>query len=375
VQRRSLLSLVCCIVFAGALAVAAAMPAGAVQPFGQVVTVVQPGGAFDMASGDAVVGSDGMVRGFVEFEGGTLGDDRPITYYEGSGTHWTTLPSPYRGAVMGVAWDGSATYLLYAAGDGIRITKHTASGFTGGRVISPYDGNLSPSGDVVAAGGNWWAVWNEPVGPGGEFAQTDLFQALTLGRGHFHDGINRQRITFDPLMDGNPSLTLAPDGGSGGHAVLAWTRDDGMRGESSAIRFARAAFDGRWSSQLYRTGGHWAAAPDLFTYGPQVFAAYQLDGRIIQATNPPAGVVTNRFRTPGGGPRVASSYGHTFVAWTSLRGQIMVGEATGAGVNTELNLTPTAGEQQLVSISGRTGKATVLAVSFGTHRLWACSQR
>jgi hypothetical protein len=372
-RRRSLSIVVGALALVGALMTAA--PAGAVQPFGPVVTVTQPGCSFDWASADTVVGGDGVVRGFVEFEGGGCGQARVIHYVEGAGGSWSSTPSPYRGVVLAAAWDGSASYLLYAASDGIRITRRTAAGFTPGRKLSSrgLGSVIYPTGDVVAAGGNWWAVWSEPVGAGGEFAQTELFQALTLGRGHFHDGIGRQRITTNGLWDGAPSLTLAPGGGSAGQVVLAWTRDDGPRGERSAIRFAKAAFDGRWTSQAYRAANP-AFSPDLFTYGPQVFVAYAVGDHIIAATNPPSGVVSNRFLRRGYYPRVGSSAGRTFVGWTSNGGHVMVGEATAPGVATEQDLTPTAGQQLLLSISGRTGKATVLAVSFGTHRLWARTQ-
>jgi hypothetical protein len=51
-----------------------ATPAAAVGPFGPVVTVVQAGCRPDgSASGDSVVGSDGIVRGFVSFTGGNCG--------------------------------------------------------------------------------------------------------------------------------------------------------------------------------------------------------------------------------------------------------------------------------------------------------------
>jgi hypothetical protein len=372
-RRSRLLVVAACLALVGALM--AATPAAAVQPFGPVVTVTQPGCSFGAVSGDSVVGSDGIVRGFVEFEGGGCGTGRVIHYIEGAGGSWTSTPSPYRGIVLGVAWDGTATYLLYAANDGIRITKRTAAGFTAGRRISSrgLGGAVVPSGDVVAAGGNWWAVWTEQVGPGGEFAQTDLFQALTLGQGHFHNGIGRQRITANPLWDGDPSLTMAPGGGSAGQVVLAWTRDDGPRGERSAIRFAKAAFDGHWTSQAFGAQNP-ASSPDLFTYGPQVFVAYAVGDHIIAANNPPSGVVSNRFLIRGHGPRVGSSAGRTFVGWTSRSGHVVVGEATAPGVHTDQDLTPTAGPQQLLAISGRAGKATVLAVSFGTHRLWASTQ-
>ena len=38
-------------------------------------------------------------------------------------------------------------------------------------------------------------------------------------------------------------------------ALVDVIRNDGARGQQSAIRYARAAFDGRWSSQSYPTGG------------------------------------------------------------------------------------------------------------------------
>jgi hypothetical protein len=283
--------------------------------------------------------------------------------------------SPYRGRVLGVAWDGTATFLLHLDPSGVRITKRDGTVFTPGRVISAVqEGAVPTRGDVVAAGGQWWAVWNEQVGPGGEFAQNELFQALTLGQGHFHNGINRQRITFVTSLDDlQPSLTLLPGGGSNGQAMLAWVRQDIAQGEFGVIRVARAHFDGRWTSQAYTPSNRLADSPDLFTYGPQVFAAFVLGGRVTQATNPPASLITNLFGT-GSDPRVGSSAGKTFVAWTTPGQHVRIGEATGAGVATQQDLTPGAGPQRLVSVSGRLGKATVLGFSFVTDRLWARTQ-
>jgi hypothetical protein len=350
-----------------------ATPAAAVGPFGPVVTVVQAGCRPDgSASGDSVVGSDGIVRGFVSFTGGNCGTNPLIRYFEGSGASWTSIVSPYRGRVLGVAWDGSATFLLHTDGSNIRITKRDSSGFTPGRVLSTHFGErFVPSGDVIAAGGRWWAVWSEQVGSG-LAAQNDLFQGLTLGQGHFHDGINRQRITFVGLDDTEPSLTFVPGGGSNGQAMLAWHRQDIPLG-GNVIRVARAHFDGRWSSQSYTPANRQASSPDLFTYGPIIFGTYVLDNQIIQATNPPASLITNSFST-GYGPRIGSSGGRTFVAWTSLVQHVHVGEATAPGVATQADLTPTAGPQQQVSVTGRAGKATVLGISFVTNRLWARTQ-
>jgi len=98
-----------------------------VGPFGPVVTVVQAGCRPDgSASGDSVVGTNPL-----------------IPYFEGSGASWTSIVSPYRGRVLGVAWDGSTTFLLHTDGSNIRITKRDSSGFTPGRVLSTTAANGS----------------------------------------------------------------------------------------------------------------------------------------------------------------------------------------------------------------------------------------
>ena len=174
-------------------AVGLAAPAAAVAPFGQVVTVASAGCNFDGVTGDAVVAANGVVHGFVAFAGGGCAANPLITYFEGSGSSWTQVTSPYRGRVLGVAWDGTATYLLHADGANIRVTTRVGSTFTGGRLLSASgsSGATLPSGDVVALAGKWWAVWDEQVGPPNEFTQRDLFQAYSIGAGHA-----RQRITF-----------------------------------------------------------------------------------------------------------------------------------------------------------------------------------
>jgi hypothetical protein len=378
--RRALIALLGCLIVLAAQAI----PAAAVGPFDAPVTVLEPGCNFHGQRGDAVVGGDGIIRGFIAFTGGDCDPTSPIWYFQGAGTRWTTIRSPYRGSVLGVAWDGSATYLLYAATDGVRITKRTGSEFTGGRRIS-HTGGLQgrfPTGDVVALGGNWWAVWAEPVPPGNEIR---LFQALTIGRGHVHDGLRRRQVTFGDaglsVMDTSPTLTLAPGSrASSGQALIAWAGTDG---DATWTSFTRAGYDGRWRLPQTWSAALYAGSPDLVTYGPNVFGAYwffDVDrSRLVAVTNPqatsPPRRITSMFRGTGRDPRIARSHGRTFVAWTTPRGQLMVGETTAPRAVSELNLTPAAGPQRLIAITARRGQATVLAVSPRTDRLWAATQR
>lgn len=75
---------------------------------------------------------------------------------------------------------------------------------------------MTPTADIGAEGGKWWAVWTEQVGPGGEFAPQQLFQAKTFGT-----AADRRQITFtgSDIDNTEPSISL-----DGNDAVLAWTR-------------------------------------------------------------------------------------------------------------------------------------------------------
>jgi hypothetical protein len=334
-----------------ALLVAVALPARAVGTFGPSVTVVPSPCSFVFADADAALGSDGLTRGFVTYNGPGCASE--IWYFQGSGSSWSRQLSPYRGVVLGVAVDGVDTYLLYVASDGVRITKRTAAGFTPGRRLSTVGtgGAVEPRGDVIATGGTWWAVWHEPVGPGGEFAQFELFQAKTYGT-----DLGRQRITTNPLWDSDASLAKRPGGG----AVLAWERNDGPRGETSDIRVATSA-DGAWTSRAFATAGSLNTQPDLFTAGTRTYATWIRDGRAVEADNTSGVFRSHTFATPASfRPRVAVSLGRVFVIWTTEPPRAFFAErVAGAWSGTFLSDPDRPG----LAVTGRAGKATVLMLS------------
>ena len=74
-----------------------------------------------------------------------------------------------------------------------RNKRSHAGTFFPTRVLSSVaaDQVVTPTADIGAVGGRWWAVWTEQVGPGGEFAPQQLFQAKTYGTAADH-----QQITF-----------------------------------------------------------------------------------------------------------------------------------------------------------------------------------
>jgi hypothetical protein len=357
---------------AAGLVVVAGAPAQAIAPFGPISTVVNPACDFEMAYGDAAVSSTGTVRGFVSFSGGGCGTTRTIRYFQGKGSTWSSAVTPHRGIVLSTTHDSTGVYLLFGASDGVRLAKRSFGGsWLFNKRLSPKGidtGAVYPQGDVVASAGKWWAVWTEQVGPGGEFAQQDLFQSSTFAS----PALSRRRITSSNDDDVEPTLTLRPSGAGG---FLAWTRNDGAAGLRSAVRVARAPMSGGWSAKQLSAD---ASSPDLTTRGSTIYLAYERAARVTVDYDPWTTPTTANLSAVGTGyrPRVSVSGGHAFVGWntTTAPNHVVVADRV-SGAVTQSNVTAgVATDQQLVRVLSTGGKATVLVVSYGSHRLWARSQ-
>jgi hypothetical protein len=127
-----------------------------------------------------------------------------IWYFQGSGGTWTRAQGTLRGRVLAAADDGSSTFLLYQSSTGVWIAKrpHTGGLADVQRVSSATQGGgPRTAGDLVAFTDQWWAVWTEQVGPGGEFAPQKLFQSKTIGAGDCIDPIVKQQIIINPTVD------------------------------------------------------------------------------------------------------------------------------------------------------------------------------
>jgi hypothetical protein len=338
------------------------------------VTVVPAGCDFDSVTGDAVVNRDATTRGFVSFHGSDCGERGSIWYFQGSGTSWTSARTSLRGRVLAVADDGSWTFLLFQAADGIWITKRSHDGTpTPGRRLSAFAGsNPYPQGDLVAFTNQWWAIWTEQVGPGGEFAPMQLFQGKTIGAGDCIDPINRQRISFNRGNDESPSLVLKPASAGASGADLVWSRNDGAQGQSGHIWLASADCTARWRSRQLSFAGQVDLEPDMFRYGNVNHVTWMRDELRIVYVNNGSGTYRGRtFLTRGVQPRVAASMGNAFVAWQNLNRHPFVAVYRN-GQWAGRDLTPTANTQQLVvAVTAARGFGTVLAASLGSNRLYA----
>lgn len=150
------------------------MPARAIGSFGPPVGVYDPPCAFDGFSVDAAHDTAGVAHGFAQL---WCGEDLTIHYFEGSGGTWTQEATPYRGFVMGVAWDATGTYLLYLdvrQGQGVRITTNSLRDWGPTLALTP--GSTFPLSLIWVRGGPRTAsrrprptsagAWAAPAAPG-----------------------------------------------------------------------------------------------------------------------------------------------------------------------------------------------------------------
>jgi hypothetical protein len=366
-MRRRLLTILSIALLVGVVAVPAK---AAIGP----VTVVQVGCDFEDVTADAVATSGGLTRGFVSFHGGSCADVGLIFYFQGSGGSWTRAQSPLRGRVLAAADDGSSTFLLYQGSSGIWVAKrpHTGGLANVQRVsTATQGGGALTAGDLVAFTDQWWAVWTEQVGPGGEFAPSLLFQSKTIGAGDCIDPIVKQQITFAG-NDERPSIVLKPASAGASGADLFFSRNDGAQGTRGHIRTGSADCTASWAFRRLSFAGDIDLNPDAFRSGPgNNHLTFQRDGDNIVYLNNASGAYRGRqFVTPGVQPRVTTSQGVIFVAFKDFRQHPFVAIYRG-GAWSGRDLTPGAGDQQVLAVTATGGRGTVLAASQASDRLYA----
>jgi hypothetical protein len=368
-MRRRLLTILSIALVVGALAAPAR---AAVGP----TTVVQVGCDFADVTADAVVTSGGLTRGFVSFHGGGCADVGLIFYFQGSGGTWTRAQSPLRGRVLAAADDGSSTFLLYQSSSGVWVAKrpHTGGLVNVQRISTRgLGGAVFSAGDLVAFTDQWWAVWNEQVGPGGEFAPLKLFQSKTIGAGDCIDPIVKQQITVNPSLDDErPSIVLEPASAGASGAELFFARTNGAAGTSGHIWRGAAGCDADWSFRQLSFAGQVDVNPDASRSGVgNNHVTFQRDGSHIVYLNNSSGTYRGRqFATPGVEPRVTTSQGVVFVAFRDFRQHPFVAIFR-SGAWSGRDLTPGAGGQLVLAVTASGGRGTVLAASFSSHRLYA----
>ncbi len=352
-MRRLPLAIALCL----SLLLAGAAPAGAVGPFGPDIILANciPG---PMA---ASIASDGTTSGFIPCTGG-IGDGA-ISYFEQKpGSPLFREGSPYTGKVLATAWDGvDALYVVFTQGSDLKIAKRIKSTGAFSATTLLATGSDRFTADVVASAGKWWAVWSRQVGPGGEFAQTELFQRHTLLGTQPATQITATAASID---DGEPTL-----GYSAGKVTMLWTRtySPAIPGQSD-LRIATNTGSG-WSSSTFTTGGYTNHRPDSLTVNGHTYVAWQRDNKILEADNSSGPYVSHTFAGSGVGPKIGASLGKVFVGWTIGidEYQRFYLEERSGGVWTGAVLSGFPGGA--VAVLGQGGKARVIYAEDERHHL------
>jgi hypothetical protein len=370
-RRRPLLLV---LALAAALLPAAAAPAGAVTPFGPIVTVMPaPAGcAVDHVDGDAEISPfNGVIRGFANFSGSGC-DQNAIWFFGGSGSSWTFQQTPYRGKVM-AAGEYSASYVLFSSGSGIHLGKRgiaTGAYLTPPRQLSAtIPGAVRPQGDVLAGPGHtWWAVWSEQVGPGGEFAQTELFQAKTYGA----PDLPRTQVTNHPDNDHQPALAFKPGGGG----ELVFVRDDAFGGGPtySHIRLATASGNsGAWAGRQFAVIGlnHGPAIDTTPGTGGHTYVSWIRDQRPFESDDRSGAFQAHAFVGGSFTTDVDASGGQVHVVWPQSGDGTVLAERGAGGGWTKATVSSVESRLGPLVLS-RSGRATVLMAS--ATRIYARTQ-
>jgi hypothetical protein len=227
--------------------------------------------------------------------------------------------------VLAVAWDGQgAAYVLFQHGSALLLGKRVeATGaYAPATTLSSGSGVVSFTGDVVAANGLWWAVWSEQVGPGGEFAQLELFQRHTLLG---VQGRTRITTTADNVDDFEPTLAYA-----GGRVTMVWSRatNPAVPGPTD-LRIAEST-GGAWLSRPLASLGQFNEDADVAVNAGVTWVSWTRDGAVVVADNTGGAFHSRTLTTAGAESTVAISGSNTFVAWYAYNAdRVVLAERSG----------------------------------------------
>jgi hypothetical protein len=317
-------------VVSAALMLVGTAPAAAVGPFTSPETLV-PG--CSRGVGDAAIAADGTSRVFANCTGTSSG--RIWFFRDRPGSAPFREVSPYIGIVYAVAWDGlDTTYVVFQTGGELKIGKRVESSgaYSPLTTLTSTGANATLfTADVVASNGLWWAVWSEQVGPGGEFAQTELFQRRTLLG---VQGRTRITTTAANTDDSEPTLAYA-----NGRLTMVWTRATNPAVPGPADLQIAESTGGAWTTaRLFASLGDLNSDPDVAIYAGATWVTWVRDGRIVVANNIGGAFHSRTFAAPGSGPTVAVSGSHAFVGWyaTGADRAVLAELASGVWTSTQV---------------------------------------
>lgn len=344
-------------ILAGSAMLFSTASAIAVVPFGAPEQISNCGGGLAI---HADIDDDGVVHGFHGCAGsGHFGvdADADIKYFSstsGSPVSWRT--TAYHGRAVAAAWDGAGSlYLLYRQADALKLGSRTPRGqYTAPITLATGIIEGDTDGDLVAAAGQWGAVWARSVTRGG-LSTSQIFQAgPLLGKGisQITTALGRQNNSWPALAHENGRTTLVFTRSAGAPLVAP-----------SDLVVARTTGTG-WKPVTFGSAGVHNLRPDVAMSGGYTYLAWHRDGRTVEADNESGAFVeyTNIF-TPnvaGAATRISVSGGTVTVGWSmgnSGGTPLMVMQRDAAGWTTDA-VPDGGGMNELLS---HQGKATLLS--------------
>jgi hypothetical protein len=346
--RRGLMAVVLGALLGPVLATVTAAPAAASWTTAAPATLVSFGCKSTVRSVDAALDSAGTLHTFATRLGGTCSGSR-IRYAKRTGSTSTALSSPYTGTVLAVAADSTGAWVLFRHRTGTRLGHRTATGWDASQLLSPQGAR---SGDLVARDGLWWAVWSE-VTTG---TRASIFEARTIG-----GTVGRTQVTFLAATDTAPALAVR----ASGPAFLAFARRAESTGQHEVLIFNRATPTDPWSPLFTTTDGD-NHEPDVIALNDtSVYAGWRHGTRIVTATNGTGSFVTRTHPNAGARPRLVTSRGRVFLAFTRSTSPLHVMLSERAGdLWIQRDITPDVGlDRRAAAVVARSGDARVVVDS------------
>jgi hypothetical protein len=347
-----------------AVLLSASTVGAAIRPFNPPQTVV---GGCASDSGDSVMTASGTLFGYARCQ------NNVIRFFSRNpdGTVNPSEATGFTGRVLGVAYDSTASYVLFTTAGDIRIGKRTNAGVFSSRTVDGgADSGPLTSGDVIAKDGQWFGVWSKQVTTSNGLTHNRLFSAGSA--------VSVRPVTTSAALVEDIQPTLAY---SGSVPVLIWGRIvDPFTGFSDLYKAKFLA--GNWEApQVFASAGEGNLQPDIAIAGGRTFVTWVRDGYIWVASNATSsGSFSSRmFNTGGYGPNVAASttsgfVDHIFVTWTrfltpsSPRGLVFFAEsASGGSVHmTWDGATVAPVDTRAIGVGGAGTKATVSYLSLSS---------
>ena len=234
-------------------------------------------------------------RGFEHTFANCTRNSTNLSYLDTVSGHVRKFTTSYAGTVLAVAQEHTGTYVLIADAQSV---LYVAKRDTSGSFLPPHRlGPTTGSTALIAADGQWWAVWSTNAG---------YLQARTFAG---QKGIPE---LGPPVWKNSQGLTLVRDPAGLGVAA-AWTGDG-----TTVVGRARAV-DGTWRTVTAGKSDNFGQ-PRIAVDGRATYVGYVLRQATVLYGNGGSGSVFREVPLPKDAqtrddPMVVAGDGHVWIAW------------------------------------------------------------